>query len=49
MMSDFIPDFVDIPWEGWAMSNLEDTLRRNRETDQSQVGTWLLTQFQQKM
>jgi Uma2 family endonuclease len=33
---------------GFAMSVLEEALHRSRETDQSQVGCWLLTQFQQK-
>lgn len=32
---------------GLAISVLEEALRRSRETDQSQVGGWLLTQFQQ--
>jgi Uma2 family endonuclease len=30
---------------GLAISILEEALRRNRETDQSQVGNWLMTQF----
>lgn len=33
---------------GLAISVLEEALRRSRETDQSQVGNWLLTQFQKK-
>lgn len=33
---------------GLAISVLEEALRRSRETDQSQVGRWLLTQFQHK-
>ena len=33
---------------GLTIAVLEDALRRSRETDQSQVGTWLLTQFQQQ-
>ncbi len=32
---------------GLTMAVLEEALRRSRETDQSQVGSWLLTQFQQ--
>lgn len=31
---------------GLAIALLEEALRRSRETDQSQVGSWLLTQFQ---
>lgn len=31
---------------GLAFTVLEEALRRSRETDQSQVGAWLLTQFQ---
>lgn len=31
---------------GLTLSILEDALRRSRETDQSTVGAWLLTQFQ---
>lgn len=31
---------------GLTMSVLEEALRRSRETDQSQVGSWLLAQFQ---
>ena len=31
---------------GLALAVLEEALRRSRETDQSQVGAWLLTQFQ---
>jgi len=31
---------------GLAIATLEAALRRSRETDQSQVGAWLLTQFQ---
>ena len=30
-----------------SMAILEEALRRSRETDQSQVGAWLLAQFQQ--
>ncbi len=33
---------------GLAMSILEETLRRSREINQSEVRTWLLSQFQQK-
>jgi Uma2 family endonuclease len=33
---------------GLAISVLEEALSRSRETDQSQAGSWLLTQFQQK-
>jgi Uma2 family endonuclease len=33
---------------GLAITVLEEALRRSRKTDQSQVGAWLLTQFQQK-
>ncbi|MBW4453951.1 MAG: Uma2 family endonuclease [Nostoc indistinguendum CM1-VF10] len=33
---------------GLAMSILEQALRRSREINQSEVGTWLLSQFQQK-
>ncbi|MEH1839469.1 MAG: Uma2 family endonuclease [Nostoc sp.] len=33
---------------GLAMSTLEEALRRSREINQSEVGTWLLSQFQQK-
>ena len=33
---------------GLTIAVLEEALRRSRETDQSQVGAWLLTQFQQK-
>jgi Uma2 family endonuclease len=32
---------------GLAITTLEEALHRSRETDQSQVGAWLLTQFQQ--
>lgn len=32
---------------GLAISTLEAALRQSRETDQSQVGAWLMTQFQQ--
>ncbi len=32
---------------GLTIAVLEEALRRSRETDQSQVGAWLLTQFQQ--
>jgi len=31
---------------GLAMATLEEALRQSREVDQSQVGKWLLTQFQ---
>lgn len=31
---------------GLSIAVLEEALRRSRETDQSQVGAWLLTQFQ---
>lgn len=31
---------------GLTIATLEEALRRNRETNQSQVGAWLLTQFQ---
>ncbi|WP_373526357.1 hypothetical protein [Nostoc sp.] len=33
---------------GYAYTILEEALRRSRETNQSQAGTWLLSQFQQK-
>jgi Uma2 family endonuclease len=33
---------------GLTVAVLEEALRRSRETDQSQVGAWLLTQFQQR-
>ncbi|MEH1947562.1 MAG: Uma2 family endonuclease [Nostoc sp.] len=33
---------------GLAMPILEEALRRNREMNQSEVGAWLLSQFQQK-
>jgi len=33
---------------GLNLAVLEEALRRSRETDQSQVGAWLLTQFQQQ-
>lgn len=33
---------------GLTVAVLEEALRRSRETDQSQVGAWLLTQFQQQ-
>ena len=33
---------------GLAMSILEQALRQSREMSQSEVGTWLLSQFQQK-
>lgn len=33
---------------GLAMSILEEALRRSREINQSEVGAWLLSQFQQK-
>jgi Uma2 family endonuclease len=33
---------------GLTIAVLEEALRRSRETDQSQVGAWLLTQFQQQ-
>jgi Uma2 family endonuclease len=39
---------VSLVLPGLAISVLEEALRRSRETDQSQVGNWLLTQFQQK-
>jgi Uma2 family endonuclease len=32
---------------GLTMAVLDEALRRSRETHQSQVGAWLLTQFQQ--
>ena len=32
---------------GLTLAVLEEALRRSRETDQSQVGVWLLAQFQQ--
>jgi Uma2 family endonuclease len=38
---------VSLVLPGLAISVLEEALRRSRETDQSQVGNWLLTQFQQ--
>ncbi len=41
-----IPESLVLP--GLAISVLEEALRRSRETDQSQVGSWLLTQFQRK-
>ena len=31
-----------------SLAILEEALRRSRETDQSQVGAWLLTQFQKR-
>lgn len=31
---------------GLRIAVLEEALRRSREVDQSQVGTWLLSQFQ---
>jgi hypothetical protein len=31
---------------GLSLAVLEEALRRSRETDQSQVAAWLLTQFQ---
>ncbi|MEH2454476.1 Uma2 family endonuclease [Nostoc sp.] len=33
---------------GLAMFTLEEALRRSREMNQSEVGAWLLSQFQQK-
>lgn len=33
---------------GYAYAILEEALRRSREMNQSEVGTWLLSQFQQK-
>lgn len=33
---------------GLAMSILEEALRQSREMSQSEVGAWLLSQFQQK-
>ncbi len=33
---------------GLAIAILEEALRRSREMNQSEVGTWLLSQFQQK-
>lgn len=33
---------------GLTLAVLEEALRRSRETDQSQVGSWLLAQFQQQ-
>lgn len=33
---------------GLAIATLEEALQRSREMDQSQVGAWLLNQFQQK-
>lgn len=33
---------------GLTIALLEEMLQRSRETDQSQVGAWLLSQFQQK-
>ncbi len=33
---------------GLTVAVLEEALRRSRETNQSQVGAWLLTQFQQQ-
>lgn len=33
---------------GLTIAVLEEALRRSRETDQSKVGAWLLTQFQQQ-
>ncbi len=33
---------------GYAYTILEEALRRSREMNQSEVGTWLLNQFQQK-
>ncbi|MEH1970793.1 Uma2 family endonuclease [Nostoc sp.] len=32
---------------GLAIAILEEALRRSREINQSEVGTWLLSQFQQ--
>jgi Uma2 family endonuclease len=37
---------VSLVLPGLTMTVLEEALRRSRETDQSQVGSWLLTQFQ---
>jgi Uma2 family endonuclease len=37
---------VSLVLPGLAMAVLEEALRRSWETDQSQVGSWLLTQFQ---
>jgi Uma2 family endonuclease len=39
---------VSLVLPGLAISVLEEALRQSWETDQSQVGSWLLTQFQQK-
>jgi Uma2 family endonuclease len=39
---------VSLALPGLAISVLEEALRRSRETNQSQVGSWLLTQFQKK-
>jgi Uma2 family endonuclease len=39
---------VSLVLPGLAISVLEEALRRSRETDQSQVGSWLLAQFQKK-
>lgn len=39
---------VSLVLPGLAMAVLEEALRRSWETDQSQAGSWLLTQFQQK-
>jgi Uma2 family endonuclease len=39
---------VSLVLPGLVISVLEEALRRSREMDQSQVGSWLLTQFQQK-
>ena len=33
---------------GLAMSTSEEALRHSREINQSEVGAWLLSQFQQK-
>lgn len=32
----------------WAIALLEEALRRSRQMNQSQVGAWLLNQFQQQ-
>ncbi|RCJ40427.1 hypothetical protein A6769_03450 [Nostoc punctiforme NIES-2108] len=33
---------------GYAYAILEEALRQSREISQSEVGTWLLSQFQQQ-
>jgi hypothetical protein len=47
------PDFLEksgffVPIQRWAIALLEEALRRSRQMNQSQVGAWLLSQFQQQ-